>query len=339
MPDLPDLLRIRQAGDLLRQTKPEEKSLPKGFFKLLVFDLFEILLAFVCGFVFRKFLADEVSMYAVLAAAALWFAVSAFSALLTTSALRRFSVIVLNAAAFLILFRHYNTAVLAAAAAIIILFFFWGDLDARSQYANALKFRFNLFGRLKFGKMLTGLLLAAIILYIPSLKNGKPLLSEKSFDAVYASTATTMKAVYPAIDLNGNVGAFSRYMARESLSRGNPEFASFTPDVQDKMIDEAAVEVRKQAGNILNLTLDTEEPLRQVFYKYMNGMLQNSRESFGASFDVLWGLLLFVLIRGIGVFFVWAAGLVSFLVYQGLLATGVLAVAAESQSKETVIFG
>lgn len=337
MADLPELQKIRQGENLLKQVKTERPPLPRGFWKLLGFEIVAVLLAYLSGLFYGSFLDDRTRLLVVLSAAALWFVASALTTLLTAKFSRRLALILLETAAFLLPFRNAGANTLLIAAAVLVIFLFWGDLDARREYANSMKFRFRIFGRLKFGKMLTGALLAALIIYLPQVDENQPLLTEAQFGSVFTSTAASTKTIYPDVDLRGTVGDFVRAIVKRELMR-NQDFAVLPPDVQDKEIAAAAEVMRANAEKSLGINLAPETALEKAFYDYLVKMLQGWRESFGGSFDIFWILFLFIIIRGIGVVFVWLAQIISILVYEALLATGVLALVGESQTKELVVF-
>lgn len=336
MVELPELPKLKQGGDLLKQVKVERQPLPKGFFKLLATEFFAVLLAALTGWVYSRFLHDTAGMYTVFAFAAVWFAVSGLAALLATGIWRRILVGALEAAAFVAPVYDAPMGYLLSAWGVLLLFLILGDVEARREYENTLKFRFNLFGKLKFGKMLTGVLLSALVIYIPH-ASGKPFISGASFKSLYAGVASAAKVAYPDLDLNANVDRFTKQLVKNNLM-ADPDFQRELPDVQDKQIAAAAAEMQVQAEKTLGIKLAPDTALSDVFYVYLANMASGVRSFFGGYFNVFWALLLFIIIRGIGVIFVWLAQVIGFLLYESLVATGVLAVLGESRTKESVIF-
>jgi hypothetical protein len=116
----------------------------------------------------------------------------------------------------------------------------------------------------------------------------------------------------------------------------NADYKNLSPAAQEKAMSEARVEMVKNLGKILDLEITGGESLSSVFYRYSKDIFTGWQEKFGSGFAIAWGIAMFVILKGFGTIFFAVAALVSFVIYELLLAFNVIHVRGENKSQETV---
>ncbi len=310
--------------------------MPKRFWKALAIEILAVALAAATGFVYARFIDDHASLNLLLAVLTGFFAVSLLRTIIVGGTWRRILGIVLETMAFLAFFTGVDLRYLIWAAIFIFAGSITADIASRRSYENSIKFRFMPFARIRIGRAFTGLLLAALTLYLPQWQDAKALVPRETFGKFYAATASTAKTVTPSLELQVTVGEFARKLISDQLGRDS-EFSKMAPYLQEEEIAQAAKLMLEEAERTLKVELRPEMQLEDAFYAYANNMAEGWRRSFGGAFEAFWLVAIFVLLRGIGIGVVWMALGVSFLVYEALSVLGFVAVIGETRTKEQVI--
>jgi len=87
-----------------------------------------------------------------------------------------------------------------------------------------------------------------------------------------------------------------------------------------------------------NIAPAANESVSTVAYRYIVSVLEGTRSKFPSQFALVWIVILFAVLRSIGIVFVWVAQLVALIVYELLLASGFMHIEEVSQTKETVAY-
>jgi hypothetical protein len=333
--DLPNPNR----SNLLIQVKAEREPIKKAFWKLLVLEILSVALSAALGYAFADAMRSGAGSVVVLIAAGLFFAVSAITGLLTLSRSRRLAVLTLQTLAFIVsyaLLLRPETALLVSGGGIIFLFEILGDAVVRREIENRLKVSFFGIPRQKIGKMLTGYLLAGIVLTVPLWSESPLPIPERQFRDLYGGSVKIAATLVPGLKFDASVEEFAESIAKKTLY-GNKNFEALPPDQQDKAIREGAAATIAQAEKNLAMHLSPAMPVSDVFYGYLSVMAANWKTSFGNSFIALWIFILFILLRGIGAVLVWLSACLAALFFEGCIAAGAVAVTGESATREHVI--
>ncbi len=326
-----------QNQNLLKQVRPAPTApRPHGAITLVVLEALAVILAGVFGRATAAYIGGSLSFGVAVAAALLFFAVSTFGAIFGTSTARRLIVIALETLAFAALFGIRELPFLLAAAIIIFIFSLWGDIALRRELENRLRMRFTAVARLKVAHLFTGFLLAGIILALPPLRGSAMPLSESRFSALFDSGVQVLGGTYGGVRLDGTVEDFAESVARKELA-GEAEFNQLPPDAQAKAVRQAAAAEIAQAEKSLNLALAPDAKISHIFYSYIAAFIKDWQANLGNSFFVLWGIILFVFLRGIGFLVIWAALIIAVAMYQLAAAFGIISIVSEPATQERLI--
>lgn len=329
--------KITESQNLLKDSQPERIPLPRSFWKFLGLEIVSIVLAAATGVLFARFAAANGALRPVLVALAAYLAASFLRTLFSESRGRRTLDGVLEAAALTA--PLVGTAPLPhvlAAGFIAALFLLSADMAARRQYENSIKFRFLPLARMRTGRAFSGILLAGLILFLPHWQTSENLVPERQFGEVYGSAAVTARTVAPSVDLTATIGQFIRDLVQEQ-SEADSEFAKLPPDRKERELDAAAAAMLADAERSLGIPLRPDMRLEEAFRGYANSLFASWRESLGSAFGVFWLIVLFILLRGVGVTLVFISVMASLLAYEVLSALGFSAVLGETRTKENIM--
>ena len=309
---------------------------PPGYYKSLVLDALGILTALGTGWLYYSHFASGLSLWFAVAAFFLFAAFFSLQIFLQKRTDRRALVILAEAVAFCAWFvGAIELWILASVVAAIFLFSLFGYAQGRAELDYTTEIRFFRTTQKPLGKLVTGALLAAAILYLPQVAAGNVFISESNVQPLYDWGAGIFNNFYPGIAVTGTFGQFTQSMAQAEL-QDNPAYMAMKPAAQASTTAETADQLARgyalNAGN--GITADT--PTMHVFYEIIVNGLRNLRNVFGGWFYFWWVIIAFLLLRIIGVVMVWIAQLVSLILYEALLAVGFMKTEQHPAFKEAV---
>lgn len=324
--------------NLIEQNKIPAEERPEGFWRLAVLDFASILSALLLGYSYFQYVAGVLS-YWYLAGAFLFFsAASIIQAFVARNATRRTTVIAVEAAAITVPAVFYSgILVVLLAWFIVFLFLLMGYFGSRAEMRNEVEIQFFKASRSMEGKLVTGVLLAMIILYVPQAQGNQLFMSQPNFDMVYGWAANFVENFYPGAGLNGSFGAFSMSLAKAELAN-NSAFAALSPEQQANALSQASANLSATVAKATGVAPAANEPVSNILYRYLVSLIMGLRNQFQQEFVLAWIILLFLVLRTVGVFAVWAAQLVALVVYEVLLASNFMHIEEETQTKEIVLF-
>src|SRR5581483_3751648 len=88
--------------------------------------------------------------------------------------------------------------------------------------------------------------------------------------------------------------------------------------------------------NRFKVEASSSTPAESVFYDTIVEMFRSLRDRLQGWFYALWGLILFLIVRGVGVILVWITQFLSLMVYEAMVASGFMKVVQHPATKETV---
>lgn len=322
--------------NLIRQVSSESPRLEPGFYKQLVFDVLTVASAGGVGYIYEGFIGDRFSLAALLALVAAFAVFSALQLFFTSNFSRRVSVLALETVAlFVPFYGATDLKLLAVAAAVTFVLFFFGETTGRRTIENSLEIRFLKSTRPVFAKLTTALILAFIILYAPRVGPDNIFVSRETFRGFFDWAAGLVGSFYPDVRLNSTFSELAEGVARTQL-KGDPRFRELTPAVQEQALKQAAVQVSQALGQSLGIEIKPDEPVSETFYDFIAGYLSGLAARYGNLFLVGWGVAIFFVLRGFGTIFYWVTGILAFVIYQILLASGFVHIAGETRTREVV---
>lgn len=314
----------------------EEVAQPAGFVTSIVIDVAGLFGALAFSYFYQSYLGGG-SLVAVVAAAIFFAVASIFGMLLIRDTGRRLGVLALQVVALFAFFYDESFAFLLPIGASTFLFLAWGDIMSREEKKNAIEIKFLRIVRPFLNKFVTGLALAAVLLYLPRWDAERSFFSPQNFDSVFAISAQVANQFYQEIHFTGNFKSFAESLVRFQFQSNNA-YKQLVPAAQDKIVEEERGKMIDELQRALGVRVRESQSTSSVFYEYLIQRLSGWRDSFGERFLAAWAIVVFFIIRGFGFFFGTIAGGVAFFVYQLMLAIGVVHIVGESRTKEILEF-
>ena len=321
----------------IRIEKVEPSGTPPGFAKSIILDAVGILVAFSAGYSYFEFLAKAWPLIVFVGAFLVFGAVLAIETLLQERMWRQIGMIAVQSAAFLLPFLSFDRLILGASLAILFVFLAIGHLSGRSELNHTMTIRFFRATHDVVANVMTGGLLVAIILYLPVANAGSVFVGESSFTGFFNWTAGILGGFYPAVTFTGSFNDFAASLAKEQLA-GNATFEAMAPNDQATALSAATSQIEGNFAKSLGIVPSPAESLSSVAYTAIKGLLESWRSRFTVWFTAAWGVVLFLVLRSIGVVATWVSQLIAMIFYEALLSLGVIHIKQEPRTKEIVTF-
>lgn len=288
------------------------------------------------GYSYFRYLTAGFSPWYVLGAALLFSACSALQVFLAKGPGRRTFVVFLEAAMLMISFILYDGwQIIGVTALIVFAVLLWGYFVGRGHSRNSVEVQFFNTTRNVLGKVTTALLLFMILVYAPGVDGHVAFMPQQTFATFFDWSSGFLNTFYPNIPFTGSFGAFSESFAKMELA-GNPTFQTMSQLQQSTAVTQATEQLTQGIKQATGLAPTADEPMSEVAYRYVIAALGNLKEKFQDRFIIVWAALLFIVLRSIGVIFVWLAQFVSLIIYEILLAAGFMHIGEAVQTKEVV---
>jgi hypothetical protein len=300
-----------------------------------ILDGCSLLAALFFGYSYYRYLTDGLSPWYVFLAAILFCVASSIQIFVSKDLRRRALVLVGEAVACVAFFMgkdEWQIVVTAAGVSFIVLL--WGYLSGRSRTKNSVEIHFFSSTGAVIGKVTTAMLLFMILVYIPQAASGA-VIPQKSFETFFNWSSDFINRFYPNLSLQDSFGAFSASVAQMELAK-NPTFAALTPAEQSAAVTQASNQFSSVVAQQTGSAPSPEEPVSDVAYNYLATSFVSWQNQFGSASIIIWVIILFLILRTIGVIFVWIAEFISLIFYEVLLASGFMHVSQVTQMKEVV---
>jgi hypothetical protein len=334
----PNLLRPDQlSGSSSAVPAPDERAAPAGYYFSIMLDAISVLVAGVFGFAYRRYIAGTGSPWLVIDILLLFGVLVGTQGLLLERGARRFWIIAGQVVAMGVFFYDFDVIFLAAAAFFSFAFFAAGYWDARREMQYTTEIRFFANTRGVIGKFITGILLFMVLLYVPQLTPQTAFISEGTFSSFFEWSANTVEQWYPGIPLAGTFGDFATALVAREL-KNNPEFAQLPPQSQGATVATNATAFVASFSQNLGVAIQATDTVSKVAYGFIIKTLTGWHNRFASVFLIGWSVVVFLILRSIGIIFTWIDQLFLGVVYEILLATRVAAVREEPATKETITF-
>ena len=321
--------------NLIRQVNPQAEHLRPGFYKQIALDLLAVLAAAGVGYSYDAYLQGGLSVGIFLAALAILAILSVLQTFLSKNLGRRFLVLILGALAFLLFFWGYNIGILVTAAFILVLLPFWGEVSGKRELDNALEIKFFKAARPVLSKLTTALILVFIVLYIPLWSPSSVFVSREAFGGFFDWFSNVVGSFYPEIRLNATFSELTRGLANLQLQR-DPEFVRLSAQEQSLVLTQTANQVVANLSKSLDAEIRQGDLVSKTLYDFIIQLFEGWQERFGVLFFAVWGIAVFLVLRSFGSLFYWLVGIITFIVYQIMLASGSIRIAGETRTHEVV---
>ena len=333
---MPGTLNPLTTQNLIRQVSTDEVTRPSGFWASIILDSLTVASALGGGFAYFRFLNHGTWLGWTLAALAFFAMFSLFGMLLSRGTLRRTLVLGAATVAFAAPFFYVGFFFLFASAAACFGFLVWGDITSRWEMNNMIDLRFFQAVRPHLNRTITALALLGVLLYLPQQQaRGGSFIGPEKFEGIFNWATGTAGRMYPDLALNGSVGDFAKSLATLKM-RGDATFFQLLPVLREKEIARLSEQILADLGETMKQQIKPADPMNSIAYRYFIRTLDDWSVKFGQQFLVAWAIVMFFIVRSLGLFFYILVGIVSYFVYQTLLATNVVRIIGENTTKETL---
>ncbi len=321
--------------NLLKRTTAEKIIRPPGFYISIALDALTVLAAIFFGLFYRGYLKSDTSVVWTVFFFVLFALLSVFGMLLTKSPGRRISVLVLATVGIAAFFYDLPFPFLASSALAAFGFMLWGEMLSRTELQSALAIKFFKVVHPQLNKLITALVLLAVLFYLPQWNAAGDFISPYAFDRLYGFSSRVTTLLYPEFKLDSSIEAFAKSFAEFQL-KTNLAFLQLLPAAKERAVEEAAKQVLVSLGEWAGSKVDPTAPLSSLFYQVMLKSLRGWQEKFGGQLMLIWGVVMFFILRSVGGLAHLVLAGVGFFIYQSLLATDFIKIVGESRMRETL---
>jgi hypothetical protein len=321
--------------NLIKQVEPYIPMRRASAWQPWLMDVLAVASALSVSYVYKRFLDGTLDYSWLIAAATVFAVLSILQVLFTRSLRHRAGVVLFEVVALLGMFYKDDPRFLGIAGALSFLFLFWGDAMGHAELEETLEISFFRVARPPLKKITTALLLFFIVIYLPQLNDTNTFISEANFQMLYNWGANYIAGFYPEVNFSTSFGKFSEGIARMEL-KNSPAFQNLSPTEEESAVQQTGTDLVKSVGKSFDMTLTGNELASDVIYNLILKLLNNWRIRAGSLFAFGWAIVVFLILRGLGVIFYLFVGVVSFLVYQVLLASNFVHIIGETRTHEVI---
>lgn len=309
-----------------------------GFWRAAVLDLLSILSAFFFGYAYFRYVTTGLSLWYLAVLFLVFAALSALQIFLGKSVGRRTLVVIAEGIGIVAPFVFYdNLTTVVVAGVVVVVLLFAGYLWSRTAMQNAMEVQFFGATRNATGKVVSAILLAMLILYIPQAQGAGLFMPQGDFNVLFNWTAGLMSNFYPGIPFTDSFGNFATAYVTTRL-QSEPSFTSLSSAQQSAEISQATTALSASVAQATGKAPTADEPVSNVAYNYLVAIIAALKTKLQDQFVIWWIVILFIILRTVGVLAVWISQLASLVVYEVLLASGFMRIEESTQTKETVVY-
>src|SRR3989344_2620865 len=323
-------LKIMESN-LLSHSRTNEAEVDRSLAKIIALGVMGVVAAVASGFFVARY-ADAAT------SANFWFLSGALTALAVVVLLQTFFVKSVSKAAALDAAYAIAPALTPLAlrgAGAALAGMIWGNFTGSRELKDRIKIRFFRISRLTLGKAATGLSLFLTLYYLGT-QTGGIAISKPLFEQLVLPGASITERFLPGVSLSGTFRAAVTELAANQ-AKALPGFEILPPSAQRELLNRAATEIEAQAAGFLGITIRPDARIIDLLYESLQAKLAALGENGKQLALLAVGAVVFFAIRGLGIFFVWAAIAVGFVIYEILIALGFATIVLEGGSREIII--
>lgn len=324
--------------NLISPNKQADFGKPPGYFKSIGLDFLSVATAAALGYSYFRYLTQGLSPWWIFGAFLAFSACSALQAFLAQGRGRRTLIVLAETIAFMACFFFYTdwqTVLVAGTAGFVVLL--WGYFMGRWEVHNELEVQFFKATRSVLGKVVTAVILIMIIVYVPQAQGNGVFLSQDNFKTLFDWSAGLLDNFYPSIPFTGSFGDFTKSFAQAELAN-DPSFGTLSAPQRSAAVDQTAAQLSDAVTKTTGIAPTPDEPVSTVARDYIVSALDGTRSKFPSQFALLWIVVLFIILRSIGIVFVWIAQLAALVVYEVLIAIGFIRIDEIAETREAVVY-
>jgi len=306
----------------------------------LAFEALAVIFALVFGYYYREFLHQNAWSPVVFTFFGLYMVFSGLLTFISHHFLRRLGLAALESLAFSAAFffnRPISTLFLVWA--IVFISLLWGISRAREDIATNVKIKFFHGFRLHINKLVTGLTLAVLILYLPQWNASNIFFSQGTVEKTFVPISGILSKLYPEIKISptSTVEGVAESVALSKLEQ-NQIFKSLSESARRAAVQEAVSSVLSSLQQSFGEGVNKNDSLPTALYKAIISGLMGWKDKLGNGFILVWAIIVFFLIRSLGAVTSWISLILAYLLYQLLLIAKILRIGEEHRTIETLEF-
>ena len=331
------ILSAPPSENFIKQIPMEKESMPRGFYKAIIFDALSVLSAAFFSYSYYIYLAGKVSFWFPTIVLSVFVIFSILETILIKDLKRRTLVVLLEVIALFTFFYTLPDGLLVTAMGITLLFSVWGEINARTEIANTMEPSYFKVARIKGAKLVSAVVLMIIIIFFPRFNVRQNFLSRPTFDGLFAWTSSVVEKLYPGVNLKGTVSEFAYDLAASQVQK-IPGFDALPVPVQEKTTEATAKTILENVATKVNNNVKPDQSVSEVLYNIVTSNIEKLKDEHSAQFRLVWTILLVLIIRSFGVILVPIIAIIIYILIHLMLALNFIFVAGETRTKETLTF-
>ncbi len=305
--------------------------------KILVLDVLSLIAAAAAAFAYRRYLGGMLSPWLLVAAVSFYAVTFGLQGLVGVRGARRLLVLVGEMVVLAGFFYAVPLAFLLPAAAVAFMLLLLGYFEVRRELHFSTELRFFAATKGAMGKFTTAILLFALTVAAVGRTPETMFLSKDRFDAVFEWGARTAENFYPSIPFASSVGDIARTMVTGQLNQ-NTEFRAMPASAQSSTVSAGTVSFIDGLSQGFGVAVGPSDSLADVTYRFIIKVLGEWQAKFGGIFSLVWVLVLFIVLRSIGILFTFLAQILLMVFYEILTRFGAIRVKEEATTREVIEF-
>lgn len=318
----------------------EEKKFPPSFYKVLIFDVLNLLSAFVFSYFSFSYLNNKTGFFPVLLFGIFYFIIIIFQSVLNKSLKKRLLIVFVESILFFYFwFNLQNLGWIFSLWIIFLAFRFWGEIQTYFGIQNSLSFKLSKSTHNNFSKSLVAVILTITGFYIFNVSQNNIFLSKSWFDNVWSNFNYIFSKLYPEIIINNSLNDFSMSFVNYKL-KFDSNFKNLLPDEKGLVVEQAKKEFDKNLFDLLNQKeIDFNQKFSDIVYEFLIKKINNLYNLYGSYFLIGWWVMLFLVWFIIGWFLkILIINVLNFIIFEILIYFNVININTETKMKEVLNF-
>jgi len=241
-------------------------------------------------------------------------------------------VILLSVLAFTSFFYKSISLILVLTALVAFLLLLQAIGSGQAEIRNVLKISFLRVAKPVIFKGATALALFGVVLFVLSINLTNVELSKKMLDFVLSPAGPITARFMGMPDFS-----FDKSLREILVARLPKELTALPTALKNQAIDEAAQRLEEEITNLVKITLEPTDTLKDIAYKATFGKLFTFSKTAQNFILAALGLILFLLVRSVLFVLNYLAMLIAYLLYEILFLAGFFYVSLESRPKEIIV--
>lgn len=317
-------------------------SLDRSMTKIIILAFFGVAFSFASGFFLQVFMVNGGGnnlLFSSLAALGFMAVFLLCVFFIKTGWMVNLAVFI-QSLAFFALFYDRLSPMVGIGAVLGFLFFISGIYAGRNELENSLEIKFWKISKKILPKAIAGIAIFAGVICASFIDVGSKefFIPRGAFNAVVSPMTDSglLEKIVPGLDFSGSTEETIRNIAMREIEN-NPQLKILPDSIKEELAGKTVQEVENQTAGLAGTQLNFQSKLSDTIYDFLAVKFYSLPESILNSTPVLVAIFIFLTIISL----VWPirliVALISFLLYETLLALGFGVIIFEGRSKENVV--